>query len=65
MAVRPSPMIFTCTACSWKKRTHPKSDALMGGEYFDKCPKCGAGVEVKRDVTWEVLRKVQKILGYV
>lgn len=45
MPTRPLPMIFTCTACSWKKRTHPKSDALMCGlDYFEKCPRCGCEV---------------------
>lgn len=63
MAFRPRPMMFTCTACSWKKRTHPQSDALMPGDYFDKCPKCGAGVEMKRDDIFDLVLQLKRVLG--
>jgi hypothetical protein len=26
--------------CGWKKTVAPKSDALMPGEYFIRCPVC-------------------------
>lgn len=63
MPVRPSPMIFSCTRCPWKTRTHPKSDALMTGDYFDKCPKCGADVSNQHDVAASVISKIKRIIG--
>ena len=41
MSIRPSPIAYTCLACGWSKTVVPKSDALMPGDYFAKCPKCG------------------------
>ena len=38
MPVRPSPMTYRCPSCGWSKTTAPKSDALLPGEFFTKCP---------------------------
>jgi len=40
MPVKPHPFTVRCPVCSWKKTVAPKSDALMPGEWFERCPKC-------------------------
>ena len=41
MPIRPSPSTYTCPSCHWSKTVAPRSDALMPGEFFSACPKCG------------------------
>ena len=41
MPIRPSPSTYTCPSCRWSKTVAPRSDALMPGEFFSACPKCG------------------------
>ena len=43
MPVRPAPITYTCPSCHWSKTVTPRSDALMPGEFFTSCPKCGHG----------------------
>ncbi|WP_082889478.1 hypothetical protein [Methylomonas koyamae] len=40
MPIKPKPFVYVCTLCGWRKVVSPKSDALMPGEYYDKCPAC-------------------------
>lgn len=47
MPIQPRPCTYHCPSCGWSKTTAPLSDALMPGEYFDRCPKCG-GEELTR-----------------
>lgn len=48
MPIKPKPFIYFCESCGWKKTVAPRSDALMPGEYYDCCPKCGAN-HLKRE----------------
>lgn len=41
MAIVPSAFTYTCPSCDWSKTVTPRSDALMPGELFSACPKCG------------------------
>lgn len=38
----PEPYTYRCRVCHWQKTLAPKSDALMPGEYFTRCPKCSS-----------------------
>jgi len=41
MPIRPPPVTYACPSCNWSKTVTPRSDALMPGEVFFVCPKCG------------------------
>ncbi len=41
MPIKPEPTTYTCPACGWSKTASPQSDALMPGDVFEVCPKCG------------------------
>ena len=41
MPIKPRPFTFVCEDCKWKKTIAPRSDALMPGDWFATCPKCG------------------------
>ena len=41
MSIRPFPTTYTCSTCGWSKTVAPRGDALMPGDFFDACPKCG------------------------
>lgn len=41
MPIRPFPVTYHCPRCGWSKTVHPRSDALIPGEFFDVCPDCG------------------------
>ena len=49
MSIRPSPRTYFCPSCHWSKTVAPRSDALMPGEFFTACPKCGHGELETRD----------------
>ncbi len=40
MAIQPTALRYSCTACGWKKTVSPTSDALMPGEFYSCCPTC-------------------------
>jgi Zn-finger nucleic acid-binding protein len=48
MPIKPKPFIYLCPLCGWKKSISPRSDALLPGEYYDCCPKCGTN-HLKRE----------------
>jgi predicted RNA-binding Zn-ribbon protein involved in translation (DUF1610 family) len=41
MPIRPEPRTYYCPKCGWQKTTAPRSDALMPGDFYAECPKCG------------------------
>ncbi|PKN49387.1 MAG: hypothetical protein CVU58_03885 [Deltaproteobacteria bacterium HGW-Deltaproteobacteria-16] len=41
MPIRPMPVTYRCPSCGWSKTTAPKSDALLPGDFFTKCQRCG------------------------
>lgn len=41
MPIKPGPFTFVCEDCHWKKTVAPRSDALLPGDGFATCPKCG------------------------
>ena len=41
MPIKPRPFTFICEDCNWKKTIAPRSYALMPGDWFATCPKCG------------------------
>lgn len=41
MPIRPEPRTYYCPKCGWQKTTAPRSDALMPGEFYSECPRCG------------------------
>jgi len=43
MPIRPSTTVYTCPSCRWSQTVTPRSDALLPGEFFARCPKCGHG----------------------
>ncbi len=44
MPIRPEPRRYFCPSCGWEKTVQPKSDALMPGDLYSACPKCGKPV---------------------
>ncbi len=58
MPVRPKPMSYKCPNCNWQITTHPNSDALAPGDYYDECPHCQCKeLEVAQASWMEVIRK--------
>ncbi|RWU24024.1 hypothetical protein DM813_09415 [Pseudomonas alkylphenolica] len=47
MPIRPRPFRLECEACGWRKTIAPRSDALMPGEWYERCPKCNGVVTFK------------------
>ena len=43
MPIRPATTSYTCPSCHWSKTVTPRSDTLLPGEFFVRCPKCGHG----------------------
>ena len=43
LQIAPPPITYTCPSCHWSKTVTPRSDALLPGEFFVRCPKCGHG----------------------
>nr|WP_072341005.1 MULTISPECIES: hypothetical protein [unclassified Pseudomonas] len=41
MPIRPRPFTFVCDTCGWKKTVAPLSDALVPGDWFERCERCG------------------------
>ena len=41
MPIRPEPRTYYCPSCGWQKTTAPRSDALMPGDFYSECPRCG------------------------
>lgn len=41
MPIRPQPRIYSCPQCGWSKTVAPRSDALMPGDVYVRCPSCG------------------------
>lgn len=50
MVVKVKPFIIKCQACGWSKLVSPKSDVLMGDEFFEECPVCESEKIIKEDV---------------
>ena len=42
MCVKPKPFSYSCPDCGWKKVVFPRSDVLLPGEHYARCPKCGS-----------------------
>ncbi len=40
MAIQPTTLRYSCSACGWKKTVSPTSDALLFGEFYHCCPTC-------------------------
>ncbi|MGK0162488.1 hypothetical protein [Pseudomonas mosselii] len=47
MPIRPMPCTLKCQACGWRKTVAPASDALLPGEWYACCPRCGGGLRCK------------------
>ena len=61
MPIRPAPMTFRCTQCSWKKRVQPKSDALQLNQgWYACCPQCSSN---HIEVTYQ--QKNRGLLGWL
>ena len=52
MPIKPRPFPFVCEDCHWKKTMAPRSDALMPGDWFVTCPKCGSTALKMRAAGW-------------
>ena len=52
MPIKPRPFTFVCEDCKWKKTIAPRSDALMPGDWFASCPKCGSTALKMRAAGW-------------
>lgn len=52
MPIKPRPFTFVCEDCNWKKTIAPRSDALMPGDWFVTCPKCGSTALKMRAAGW-------------
>jgi ribosomal protein L37E len=65
MPIRPEPRTYTCTACGWSATTAPRSDALMPGDNFSQCPRCGnTALNVQKANLLDVIGgHVKKLLG--
>ncbi len=65
MPISPPPIIYTCPSCHWSKTVAPKSDALMLGDFFDACPKCGNTALEARQVSAidSLAQKIKGLLG--
>ena len=57
MPFPPPPYTLVCQKCDWKKTIKPKSDALMLGiDWFQQCPDCGAkDLDERKPTTAELL----------
>ncbi|HBP5541066.1 hypothetical protein FNV45_16480 [Pseudomonas aeruginosa] len=65
MPVRPAPLTFSCSHCSWQRTTIPASDALeIGRDCFVRCPRCGhEPVGMRRASSLEVVgAKLERLL---
>ena len=47
MPIKPRPRTYCCTQCGWQRTTRPASDALMPGDHFSECPKCGGALQTR------------------
>lgn len=67
MPIRPSPITYRCTACGWSKTVRPCSDALMPGDYYDRCPNCShADLEIhKASLSAQVFSLLDGVTGNV
>lgn len=69
MPIHPTPTTYTCPACGWSKTLAPQSDALMPGDVFGVCPKCGHEpldsheASTARGVLASLTNKVKRVLG--
>lgn len=52
MPIKPRPFTFVCEDCNWKKTIAPRSDALMPGDWFATCPRCGSTALKMRAAGW-------------
>jgi len=52
MPIKPRPFTFECEGCGWTKTVALQSDALMPGEWFDQCPRCGSKALKMRTAGW-------------
>lgn len=66
MPIRPLPSVYTCPKCGWTKSVAPRSDALMPGEYFSKCPACGCGTLTHRNASQKnpLLEQMNSMLDF-
>jgi hypothetical protein len=42
MPMKPRPFTYVCEERGWKKTVAPRSDAMVLGEWLDRCSKCGS-----------------------
>jgi len=69
MPIHPSPTTYTCPACGWSKTVTPQSDALMPGDVFEICPKCGHAPLDCREASalqgalTDLVRNIKKVLS--
>lgn len=65
MCIKPEPRVFKCSACGWRKRIAPRSDAIvlsnddMKAYLHRLCPVCNSQLSSERSSTmFESLRKI-------
>lgn len=58
-------MTYRCPVCGWSKTVRPRSDALMPGDYFDRCPNCShAELELhKASLAAQVFSLLNEVTG--
>lgn len=56
MPIKPKSFVYVCPSCGWKTIVSPRSDVLMSGEYYERCPTCGT-----KPLTREELNTLSKL----
>lgn len=66
MCIKPEPRIFKCSACGWRKRIAPRSDAIVLGSADMKaysqrlCPVCNSQLSSERSSA--IIESLRKLL---